>query len=295
MSNKSHTVFLRGGLGNQFFQWIYALHLQEQGCVVTLDDSFVRKIADNQAIGMVELHKVFRDLHMPISGHVRYIKRAEPLFVRLAYATGILHIEGRAEMLPRRTRLHYGYYQSPVYCTEAVSRRVINSVRPEFYPKAYPTFPKNLRTKKYIAIHIRGGDYTQVDYNFSEIGLLAPVYYAHAIASANAGLPIVVVSDDDLRARRVVGALALRGCEVFHLTDLSSSASDAMLALSVMLSADYLICANSSFSAMGGYLNPDAWIGGPAPWFRGGALSVTSPAKPHWHSVASTFEAEHEK
>ena len=145
--------------------------------------------------------------------------------------------------------------------------------------------------RKYAALHIRGGDYKKLGYNIKKLGLLAQDYYARAIASpAVAGLPIVVVSDDDQRARRIIDALAPRGREVLHLTDLVASASDPMLALSIILSADGLICANSSFSAMGGYLNPIAQVSRPSPWFRGNSLSSFSPAKPQWLSVASTFE-----
>lgn len=295
MSNKTHAVFLRGGLGNQFYQWIFALQLQEQGIAVTLDDSFIRTIDGNQAMGTVELHKVFSSLHMPITSRLQRVKRVEPLYVRLAHATGILRMEGRNEVLPGRARLHYGYYQNPSHCTEAISRKILDSVRPEFRPRAHPTFPNNLRTKKYAAIHIRGGDYKQVGYNFSELGLLAQAYYARAIASpVVADLPIIVVSDDDRRARRIIEALVPSGREVSHLTDLTSNASDPMLALSVMLSADALVCANSSFSAMSGYLNPIAQIIGPSPWFRGKSLADFSPAKPHWKQMASTFEADQE-
>jgi hypothetical protein len=295
MSNNTHAVFLRGGLGNQFYQWIYALHLQEQGVAVTLDDSFIRAIDGNQAMGMVELHKVFSSLHMPITSRLRHIKRAEPLYVRLAHATGILRMEGRKEVLPGRARFHYGYYQRSIHCTESINRRILDSVRTEFRPRAHPSFPSSLRTTEYAAIHIRGGDYKQIGYNFSELGLLTQAYYARAIASpVVAGLPIVVVSDDDRRARRIIEALVPSGREVSHLTDLASNASDPMLALSVMLSADGLVCANSSFSAMGGYLNPMAQVGGPSPWFRGSSLVDISPAKPQWHHVASTFEAGQE-
>ena len=73
MLDKSHAVFLRGGIGNQFFQWIYALHLMEQGNVVTLDDSFLRPINGNQAIGTVELDKVFKNLYMPITLRLRHV------------------------------------------------------------------------------------------------------------------------------------------------------------------------------------------------------------------------------
>ncbi len=291
MLNKSHAVFLRGGMGNQFFQWIYALHLMEQGNAVTLDDSFLRPINGNQAAGTFELNKVFKTLYMPITSRLRHIKQTEPLFVRLAHSAGLLNIEGRRQLLPGKARLHYGYYQSPAYWTATVCRKVFDSVRPDFRPRAYPTFPHSLRMRKYAAIHIRGGDYKKLGYNISELGLLTQDYYARAIESpVVAGLPIVVVSDDDQRARRIIEALAPCGREVLHLTDLVASASDPMLALSIILSADSLICANSSFSAMGGYLNPIAQVSRPSPWFRGSSLSNISPARPQWLSVASTFE-----
>jgi hypothetical protein len=291
MKNSVHTVFLRGGLGNQFFQWVYALSIQERGNSVSLDDSFVRPIVGIQAKGTVELKNVFFNLNMPVTNRLRYLKRAEPLLVRLAHSVGVLHMEGRPEVWPGKARLHYGYYQRQLECTEAVRQLVQGCLRLEFYPKAHPAFPNSLRTKKYAAVHIRGGDYKQAGYNSNELGLLAPPYYALALASPDiAQLPLVVVSDDNSRARRLIESLITPSQKVHYLSDLSTNASDSMLALSVMLSADGLICANSSFSAMAGYLNPKASIICPSPWFRGSSLKDISPTKPKWQHLASAFE-----
>lgn len=291
MSGKSNVVFLRGGLGNQFFQWLFALSLQERGISTELDDSFIRVIPGNQALGRVELQKIFSNLYMPITSCMRALAKVEPIYIRLAHFLGYLRIEGMACWSPVSVRQHYGYYQSSSNWSDSVAQKVHSSISLSFQQKSGENIPHELRNQKYVAIHLRGGDYQQAGYNFTELGVLDASYYSKALSSPHLpDMPIVVVSDDVCRARRIIGGIITPGKKIFHLADITEFSSDPMLALAVMVNSDTLVCANSSFSAMCGYLNSRAKVLAPSPWFRGESLGHISPALPKWHLIASSFE-----
>lgn len=289
--NRADIVFLRGGLGNQFFQWLYALGLQENGRSVVLDVSFLRKKNGNQAIGDLELTKIFNDLQMPIAARFSIIGRAEPLYVRIAHAASFLRIEGKRPILRGEPTQHYGYYQNSNCFTAAVSARIQRAIIPKYRSKSHELFPHKLSDSAYTAIHLRGGDYMQSGYNFVELGVLSKEYYRRALAAVGESThPIVIVSDDERRARHIINELRMSALDIHYLSDISPDSKNPTLALSVMLSADELVCANSSFSAMCGYLNPRARVFFPSPWFRGKSLAGTSPALSDWHGLPSTFE-----
>lgn len=291
MPHKTSTVFLRGGLGNQFFQWIYALNLSERGLSVALDKSFLRPLRGNQAIGEVELKNLFDDVQLPITARFTHVGRAEPMYVRIAHVASFLLIEGRKPILPGKPRLHYGYYQTPRYYTPTVRAQVHRALKPQYGSKSHELFPRRLSDTAYAAVHLRGGDYMQSGYNFAELGVLSKEYYRKALtAVAESNLPIVIVSDDERRARNIVTEVGMNALAIHHLSDIVTNSNNPMLALSIMLNADQLVCANSSFSALCGYLNPRAKVFFPSPWFRGESLDGTSPALNNWHSLSSAFE-----
>ena len=63
-------------------------------------------------------------------------------------------------------------------------------------------------------------------------------------------------------------------------------------ALQALIHADILVCANSSFSAMAGYLGSSRVVFAPSPWFKGSALTATDPSLPGWHRVGAGFATE---
>lgn len=288
------TIFLRGGLGNQFYQWVYALALQESGAPVCLDSSFVRKVAGNQALGEVELSKLFVDLRMPVTARFTRVGAFEPVFVRVAHAVSALQIEHRRKWLPLQPRLHYGYYQTGEYYSSAVAQAVSSRMHPGFSRSSNPLLPPQLVGSRYAAVHLRGGDYSSSGYNRTELGLLSTPYYREALARlSDSGLPIVVVSDDPPRARKIIDEAggSTHRQNILHLDGISPNSSNPLVALSVMLAAERLVCANSSFSAMSGFLNQGADIYYPYPWFRGKSLRTTAPVLSKWHPIPAAFEA----
>lgn len=276
-------VFLRGGLGNQFFQWMHARQLALAGQAVVLDTSFLRARAGNQAAGRLELEEVFGDLQHRIV-HVPHLWRAERIVSRLARWTGLLQGDAphpRAATAPWQ----YGYFQVPLDpCGQAVQQ-----ARAALQPALRAPVVK---LDRYAAIHLRLGDYQRSRYNRTQLGLLGPDYYRAACARLQAQdvRPWLVVSDDYDAARRRMGELALTGRpQIFFLDELLGGRDTPRQALVALLHAEALVCANSSFSAMAGYLGRASEVHAPRPWFRGAALSHLDPAAAAWTRVDARF------
>ncbi|MDA8519714.1 hypothetical protein [Acidovorax sp. NCPPB 4044] len=278
-------VFLRGGLGNQFFEWLHALTLAGAGADVALDTSFLRKARNNQTLGRLELAGVFAELKLPLR-HTGALWRIEPAFVRAARLLGALRTDARVADGSRPARYHYGYYQHPRHFSAQALQQAREQLR-----QALRTPPAGLQ--RYAALHVRGGDYAALPYNREQIGQLGAGYYRRVVEALERdwpGLQWLIVSDDYAHARTVLAPLLPAGRGVF-LRDHLGGSETAEQALQALANADVLACANSSFSALAGYVGRAHTVFSPAPWFRGPALAETDPSLPPWRRLGADFAA----
>lgn len=276
-------VFLRGGLGNQFFQWMHARRLALDNHEVVLDTSFLRARSGNQAAGRLELEDVFGDLGHRIT-HVPQLWRAERIVSRLARWVGMLQGDEPHRRLATAP-LQYGYFQTALGPQEPSVLHARAALAPELLVADRPLAP-------YAAIHMRLGDYRHSHYNRMQLGLLGLDYYRAACRrlQVHGALPWLVVSDDYAAARQFCAALALPGRHEIRFLDEQLGRRDTpRQALQTLLQAQALVCANSSFSAMAGYVGRAATVYAPRPWFRGMRLSHLDPAATAWTRVDATF------
>lgn len=276
-------VFLRGGMGNQFFQWLYAMTLTATHDSVVLDTSFLRKVSGNQGSGKLELESVLVDLQLPLH-HTPQIWRIERIFTRIARLFGLLQTEPNPpNRNPKQVRYHYGYFQHPSQLDAAMVNRAKQLVQ-----HGLRTQPANIG--RYAAIHIRGGDYQSSRYNRIEIGLLQRSYYDQIfrlLAEKHPNLTWLVVSDDYVRAQQIVASQDSQ--KIIFLHTLLDGQETPRAAFQALLNANVLCCANSSFSAMASYLGNATAVYAPDPWFRGKSLAHLNPTLSHWHTVAAHF------
>jgi hypothetical protein len=276
-------VFLRGGMGNQFFQWLYAMTLTTSHDSVVLDTSFLRKVAGNQGSGKLELESVLSGLQLPLRS-TPHLWRVERIFTRIVRLFGLLQTEPNPRTKnPIRVRYHYGYYQHPSHLNVAMIDRAKQLVQHDLR-----TQPAHLH--RYAAIHIRGGDYQASRYNRTEIGLLHPSYYEQIfrlLTEKHPGLTWLVVSDDYARARQIAASQDTQ--KILFLDTLLDGQETPRAAFQALLNANVLCCANSSFSAMAGYLGNATAVYAPDPWFRGHGLAHLNPTLNHWNPVAAHF------
>ncbi len=276
-------VFLRGGLGNQFFQWVYALSLHTNGQRVALDSSFLRKMRSNQATGQLELEKVFTELLLPIQ-QTSGLWRVEHVATRIAKLLGLLQTESTSlQTVQKVAPFQYGYYQQAHHFTPQLQQQVHALVQPHFRHK-------DPRLTHYAAIHIRGGDYATSRYNRNQIGKLSLTYYRRVFSILTQQYPHLIwliVSDDYPWARHI--ARELQVTQAIFLDTHLGGRETALDALKALRNADVLFCANSSFSAMAGYLGQTQTVYAPTPWFRGPRLAHVNPVMANWHPIESVF------
>lgn len=280
--NTNH-VFLRGGLGNQFFQWMHALHLLESqpALNVVLNTTFLRRRPRNQAAGQLELSRVFSQLFLQTT-RWPLAARWEPLLSRVGRMSRLVSTDSPSRQEEARPHwFHYGYYQTPSSFTADVRQRVRSSLRPEFSARPVEA--------PYSAIHVRAGDYQASTYNRNAIGVLADDYYAAAAAAlgiTRGSGALLIVSDDPVVARRLQQRIQREtDGAVRCLEDVVGRPNTPDEALHYLIHARSLATANSSFSAMAAYLGEPKTVIAPSPWFRATSLNALDPSRPSWRRI----------
>lgn len=277
-------VFLRGGLGNQFFQWMHARRLARAGHEIVLDTSFLRARAGNQAFGRLELEEVFGALGHRIA-HVPQLWRVERVVSRLARWTGLLGSDGPQPAGVAPAPWQYGYFQVALDPQDSGVQQARATLNPEL--RRLHGLPE-----RYAALHLRAGDYGQSHYNRQQLGLLHLDYYRAACSQLQAQepLPWLVVSDDYAAARRLCSGLQRPGQpDLRFLDDQLGGRDTPQQALQALLHAQTLVCANSSFSAMAAYVGQASSVYAPRPWFRGAGLAHLDPAAAAWTRIDARF------
>ena len=235
------TVSLAGGLGNQLFQLAALLHIGRK----TRRNTYVNSIKNPSPHSTTDyfdtIFKHFRHLH--ITFPIEFTQRVtEPNFVYHDWTMRLRFIQS--------PELH-GYFQNWRY------------VDPDFIQRL--SLPNDVLTRytgveEGIFLHIRGGDY--VDHPYHDLKLDG--YYERAIALFPEAHFFVVTNDVDYTLKRP------------FLKDIQYT-----LVLQPELDTLYLmsqcaggICANSSFSWWGAYLNPKRKIVMPDRWFSDANIHI---------------------
>lgn len=277
-------VRLSDGLGNQLFQYAYALCLSKAGASVQLDRSWFPEFGKNRlrhatprayALG----HYALRLPMAPVELADQLIYGAD-LWAglrRLLHKRPGLLREGRHDMSPQRlvalTTDKYvrGFFQEWRF-PEMVRSELLEDLRlPESVADAANlAMAERIRSCPCaVALHIRRGDYLNEDC-LSVHGLCSADYYARAVqlmTERTGQAPHLFVFSDD--PAWVVNH--------FHascpMTPVDINSGDkGYLDLNLMRACRHAIIANSTFSWWGAWLieNPDKVVVAPEHWFADG-------------------------
>jgi hypothetical protein len=274
-------VYCIGGLGNLFFQYKYVKYLNYNQIPAIL----VAKDSSPQDI----LSLIFKEL----DGQFCFAQRFKYQFNMLRFRRG-LRLD-RLPVLDRKLLLsrHFicGYFQSPYSLEEDLL--MISSLKSNVRGHIYQ---KELSSLRYIAVHVRRGDYH--NRKNRSIGILSLDYYLKALTHAfsfTGPLPFVIVSEHLSDAREVSRDLAKHGFSELEIDlnqlcgyDQGSLAGD----LAVLMNATVLVIANSSFSAMAAQLSTSRLVLYPYPWFS--SLLLSNTVLPvmrcqRWQPIHSSF------
>ena len=280
-----HHVFLRGGIGNQFFQWVYAKNLQQKGINVKLNSTFLKVRENNQTSGNQELHKLFTSLDLTIS-YWKYTNSLEFAFKRLGLLTGILEDDRHYEFKSDSAYFHYGYYQSNKFLSDSIVCRAKELLHADLKSCDIDG--------NFCVLHVRAGDYLTNTYNFRHMGLLSTEYHVGAGQYLLEKYPknkLIIVSDNEQISVLVLNKLRERYLDrVSLLSTVLRRGEDQVDAIKTMLSAEAMSISNSSFSAMCAILGKAGDVLYPRPWFRSPDLCYVSPVLNHWTMREANFE-----
>ena len=259
--DRTLTLFVKGGLGNQVLQWVYAEGLARKNGLSLLVCSRLLRSRSRAVRGLTvrSLSRIVRSLSHPIESNIFYY-----LFCRLVNRLPLFKnlIAGNTQIM--NPNIIFNMPRTRCVLTDGTSPLVFSSeFRPE-WEKVRKKVGLKLDINTDIGVHVRRGDYANESSGFF---VLERDYYLKAINMALVLLKqenpkITVFSDDPSWCKR----------------NLSSPAWDALISqaspeedLYAMSKTKALVISNSSFSAVAAHLGetfedlqvvicPDQWF-----------------------------------
>lgn len=279
------TVRLLGGLGNQMFQYAAARAVAERTRAEVLLDL---RGFESYTLRKPALHRWRIDARIASTRELHRYPEWQLWLSRRLASMGIAtrcynepRIGFDPAVLAMRTPLHLnGYFQSEKYFA---------GLRPklleEFVPHA-PLSPANRRIAQAaaqtnsISIHVRRGDYISDPGNMAVHGICDVGYYDRAIEllKKRTGSATYFVFSDDLDwARRNIHTPG----PVFHV---EGNENNPEMDIHLMARCRHNVCANSSFSWWGAWLNQTASkiVIAPARWFASSSLDASELVPADW-------------
>jgi hypothetical protein len=275
---------LRGGLGNQLFQYAAGKALAEHHRTELALDLYTytkhpyRKFElskfsiDAREATRAEVHQFTGS--NPV---IRYLNKRENYFrCPKVFAQPHYHFYEDFYSLPADLYLS-GYWQSEKYFSS-----IAPLIAKQFTPRLaageqHLSWQKRMQSENSVAIHVRRGDYGSAVYS-SFFGALSKEYYNQAIAAIQDSVDKPVFyffSDDPAWCKDTFNGLKAQFVE-------HNQGENAFKDMLLMASCSHNIIANSTFSWWGAWLNsnPDKRVIAPRQWFRTNYLDRKEPVYP---------------
>jgi hypothetical protein len=223
------TVHLQGGLGNQLFQLAFLEWMSKK----TGKDVYINSLESPTTVHSKEqyFNTIFKNWRGLYKIFDSVSIHEHPKFLKHTWN------------IPTLNTKYIGYFQKYEYTDEIRDVFIAKLLFDESILEKYPKISEK------TAIHIRGGDY--VGNSFHEQPLKK--YYNKCMQLC--GGEFVVFTNDINYAHSMIP-----NCEIINESEVNS--------LYLMSKAKAVICANSSFSWWGAYLNPSRPIFMPSKWFN---------------------------
>lgn len=266
-------VNLKGGLGNQMFQYALGRHLAyKNGTILKLDTTSLSKAKE---IGNIyrpfDLDKFniqneqataeeVRALHYPYG----LISKLKNILERKILRKTFVEFDENVLGLKDNAYLD-GYWQSPRYF-EAIRATLLTefTLKNPLSPSGQ-TLRDRITNSISVSLHVRRGDYVANKRVLKENGVCSVDYYKKAIEtiSSKVNNPTFFVFSDDIEWVKV--NLSVPANSVFMADETITAPEELFL----MNQCQHNIIANSSFSWWGAWLNqnPNKIVIAPTPWF----------------------------
>jgi len=263
---------LKGGLGNQMFQYALGRHLATKNKTeLKLDISSLGEgTASGDTVRTFGLQNFAIEVQVASPEEINKIKTSSYLAIlrrkisNRIFGDQTVRFNPKILSLPNNTYLD-GYWQSPLYFDA-----IRNTLLDEFTPtSALSEYGQNIeiqmKKSDSISIHIRRGDYAKNPKVTKEFGVCGLSYYSRALTKIKERVnnPYFFVFSDDIEW--VKENLPLGN----NVTFVSDSTLMDFQELYLMSKCKHNIIANSSFSWWGAWLNNNSnkVVVAPTPWF----------------------------
>jgi len=239
------TAHLKGGLGNQLFQYARA-RAHAKDASIALDVYYLEHTPTGVTKRALALN-AFR-----LGSHEIISKR--PSFADKVF-----------DKLMRTFDPGWGYFQSERHFVHEAAR-----IRQEFTlndpSESYRTWERRIREAKTpVSMHVRRGDYANDPKVRAEFGLCSETYYRSAMhrIEERTPSPTYIVFSDDIEWVKKNLSLAET---TLYVKDAGLSDAEELVLMSI---CSHHIIANSSFAWWGAWLDPkpDKIVIAPSPWF----------------------------
>lgn len=256
-------IKITDGLGNQLFQYAYALYLKKQGYKVYIDTQDINNIEDNTMWTKLCDRREYRLCEFNISlqqwnkdkkfESYQKVKKNNSLFryLELLQLSPYLSVcEKQINDERFKYRFFQNYYVRGSFFNKKYYESVFEQIIKEISLKKMVTLPQNIyeiiNNYNTVSIHFRRGDFLKVGRNISESD-----YYKKAIEyiRKRVGRLIFLVFSDDIQW--VKQNINLRD-KVFFVSDLHINDCEELI---LMSKCNHNIIANSTFSFWGALLN----------------------------------------
>jgi hypothetical protein len=247
-------VRLVGRLGNQLFQYAFAMSEQKRlKTYIVIDDRHEKNIAST--------YFYFKTLLQN-----NYLNRVVYRFYKFRDVTQLgeedpdMFISNEI----KNSNSYFGYFQSERYFANIKSKiRDKILIKKQFSDQFESKYGKYFRENKVLAVHYRFGDY--LEYGEDSLGgkniTLPDIYYNNALKLVqNLDNYLIIIVTDDLKAC---------SSRTAHLSNKLLVSDSEIMDFQILMNADKLIIANSTFSWWAAYLNkknpevfaPKYWMG----------------------------------
>ncbi len=261
-------IKLKGGLGNQMFQYAYGRNLELSGKSVVFDTSFFKKNKNKK-----DISRDFKLDKFNIQTKARFIEFANKEFFLLNLINKI------------RRRLGLGveeYFQSEKYfinITETIKKEFVLREKPSLNTQNIFKKTKNVNS---VSLHVRRGDYVTSKIANAYHGVCSMNYYQEAIKiiKNKVSNPVFFIFSDDIdwTIENFIGE---------NFIFVSSKGIEDIEEVMLMSKCKHNIIANSSFSWWGAWLNnnPKKIIIAPKNWFKNKKINQVDIVPKDWIKI----------
>lgn len=266
-------VNLKGGLGNQMFQYALGRHLAiKHNTILKLDTT---SLTNAKELGNIYRPFALNDFsiqsEIATSAEIQKLRfpcgvfsKLKDTFTRKILRQGFVVFDEK--VLNKKDNIYLdGYWQSPKYFEAIRDTLLTDFTLTSALSPSGELLKKHIEDTTAVALHVRRGDYVENKRVLKENGVCSVAYYQKAIETITAKVsnPTFFIFSDDIEWAKANLNLPI---DSIFVSDSTLTAPQELFLMSI---CKHNIIANSSFSWWGAWLNQnrDKVVIAPTPWF----------------------------